>query len=209
MPIYQPQIPRLCTNVFQFFQPWWSTHFTYKVITLLETAGLCVLVFACLLFCTKNKVFESIDYYGIVYDTGTSLCSCITSILLSSCWLYYNYQPRPSHWSQCRNWNTSCHYWPLDSRRNKSGIANRQGKYRYFQNRIISRTERARARLYPNFPPDKPTSDPSSSPSLRSLASKVLPQFFLPQVHIPKLIKLYYWVHEKYWSWKRQRLQRK
>ena len=59
----------LCTNAFQFFRSWWSTCFTCKVMTLLKTAGLCILVFTCLLHCTEKRIFKSIDWYGIVYDT--------------------------------------------------------------------------------------------------------------------------------------------
>ena len=47
----------------------------------LETVGLCILVFACLLYRIEKKVSESVDCYGIVYDTGRSLCSLVPSIL--------------------------------------------------------------------------------------------------------------------------------
>ena len=72
MPIYQLHIPQLYTNAFKLCTSWWSTSFTYKVMTLLETVGLCVLVFVCLLYRIKKKVLESIDYYGIIYDTSSN-----------------------------------------------------------------------------------------------------------------------------------------
>ena len=128
---YQRRIPRLCTNAFQFFKSWWSTSFTYKVMTPLETVGLCVLVFACFLYCIEKKVFES-DCYGIVYDTGSMLCSCISPLLPSSCWPYYNYCPRPCHRSRHRNWSPSSRHQPLDKRRNSSGISNQRGRNSYF-----------------------------------------------------------------------------
>ena len=137
MPFYQPQIPRLCTNAFKFFSSWWSTSFTYKVLTLLETAGLCVLVFACPLYCIERRVFESIDCYGIVYDTGSSLCSCIASFLPSSCQPYHNYPSRPRHRSWRRNWNPSRRCRPLDKGRNPSGITNQRGRNRYFQTKMV------------------------------------------------------------------------
>ena len=66
-----------------------------------------------------------------------------------------------------------------------------------------------RARLHPGSPTDQPISDPSSSPYLQSLFSKVLSQFLLPQIRSTKLIKLYYQVHSKYWSWKRRHRQQR
>ena len=203
MLFYQPRIPQLCTNAFQFFKSWWSTSFTYKVMTLLETAGLCVLVFACFLYRIEKKVFGSIDCYGIVYDIGSGLCSCIASILPSSCRPYYKYRPRIRH--RPRRRYTSPFPWsqrPRNAKRNSSGIANRGGKYRYFR-RKGSRAERARKRSYYDSKSEEPTTEPSSSSRLRSFASKLLPQFTLPQVRFPKLVILYYRVPAKYWSWKR------
>ena len=132
IPFYQPRIPRLCTNAFQILQSWWYTDFTSKVMILLDTMGLCLLVFACLLCRFKKMIFEY-NYYGIIYDTGDMLCSCISSILPSSCRSYYNYQPRQRHRPRrsTRNHYPSSRYCPLDSRTNKSGIHNRQGQYRY------------------------------------------------------------------------------
>ena len=54
------------------------------VMTLLDTSGLCVFVFACLLYYIEKTIFEY-NYYGIIYDTGGMLCSYISSILPSSC----------------------------------------------------------------------------------------------------------------------------
>ena len=175
-----------------------------KVMTLLETTMLCVLVFACLLYHIEKKVSKSINCYGIIHNTNSSLCSCISSILPSSCRPYYNYWSHLRRRSQRNNSNNSCCYGPLDRRRNKSGIANQRGKYRYFQNRNGSKAEHAKARLHPGISTDELTSDPSSSPSVRSLFSKVLPQFLLPQVRFTKLIKLYYRGHSKYQSWKQR-----
>ena len=99
IPFYQPRIPRLCTYAFQMLQSWWYIDFTSKVITLLDIAGLSVLVMACLLYCFEKMVFDY-DCYGIVYDTGSMLCSCISSFLPSSCRPTYSYQPRQRHRSQ-------------------------------------------------------------------------------------------------------------
>ena len=175
-------------------------------MTLLDTAGLCVLVFACLLYCFEKMIFEY-DCYGIIDDTGGMLCSCNSSILPSSCRSYYNYRPRHRCWPRrsTRNYYPSSRHRPLDNSRNKSCIHNRRGQYRYFRNKYSSRTEAARARSNPGSSTEQPTSDPSSSPSLRSIFAKVLPQFLFPQVRCVKLIKLYYRVRSKYWSWKRRR----
>ena len=138
-------------------------------------------------------VFLSIDYYSIVYDTGSNLCSCITFFLPSSCWPYYNYRPNSLHRSQHRYWNPSGCHQPLDERKNSSGISNQSGTNRYFHNQNGSRTDCAYSQLHPVFPPDKTTSDPSTSPSSRSLASKLLPQFVLPKFRFPKFsTKLYF-----------------
>ena len=83
---------------------------------LLETARLCVLVFACLPYCIKKKVFRHIYYYGKFYNTGNSLCLCISSILPSSYQPYYNYRPSSCHQPQRNNWNTSWSDRPLDRR---------------------------------------------------------------------------------------------
>ena len=138
-------------------------------------------VFACLLYRFEKMIFEY-NCYSIIYDTGGMLCSCICSILPSSCWPYYDYRPRqrrrPRH--STMNYYPSSRYHLLDSRRNKSGIYDRQGQYRYFRSKYNSRTERAIARSNPGSSTKQPTSDSSSSPSLRSIFAKVLPQFLYP-----------------------------
>ena len=176
---YQQQIPRLCTNTFQILQSWWYTDFTSKVLTLLDTAGLCVLVFPCLLYCFEKMIFEY-DCYGIIYDNDGMLCSCISSILSSSCRFYYNYRPRQRRQPlrSTRNYYPSSRHCPLDSRRNKSGIHNRWGQYRYFRNKYGSRTERARARLNPGSSTEQPTSDPSLSSSLRLSLPRFCPSSY-------------------------------
>ena len=157
-------------------QSWWYIDFTSKVMTLLDTAGLCVLVLACFLYRFEKIIFDY-DCYGIVYDTGRMLCFCISSLLPSSCRPTYSYQPCQRHRSRRRT--SGLHYSyrlrPKDSRRNKSGIHNRRGQYRYFRNKYGSRVERACARSIPCSSNEQSTSDPSSSPSLRSIFSTVLP----------------------------------
>ena len=90
-------------------------------MTLLDTAGLCVLVFACLLYCFEKMIFEY-DCYCIIFDTGSMLCSCISSILLSSCRPYYDYRLCQRCWPRrcTRNYYPSSWHHPLDSKRNKS-----------------------------------------------------------------------------------------
>ena len=50
-------------------------------MTQLETVGLCVLIFACFLYCIEKRVFEKVNLYGIVYDAGSSICSLVASII--------------------------------------------------------------------------------------------------------------------------------
>ena len=170
-------------------------------MTLLDIARLCVLIFACLLYCFEKMIFDN-DCYDIVYNTSSMLCSYISSILLSSCRPHYSYQPRQRHWSRrsTRRYYSSYRHRPKDSRRNMSGIHNRQGQYRYFRNKCGSRTEHAQARSNPDSSTEHPTSDPSSSPSLRSIFFTILPQFIYHQVCCAKFFKLYYRVESKYWS---------
>ena len=96
IPTYQPRFPRLCTYAIQMLQSWWYINFTYKVMSFLDTAGICVLVMACLLYRFEKTLFDY-DCYGTVYNTGSILCSCISSLLPSSCRPTYSYQPRQRH----------------------------------------------------------------------------------------------------------------
>ena len=164
-------------RAFQFYQSWWYTDFTSKVMTLLEIAGLSVLVFVILLYRIENTIFEW-DCYGIIYNTGSMLCCCISSILLSSCRPYYIYRPRPRRRPRRSTWNKypSCSHRILDSKMNKSGIANRQGQYRYYGNKYGSRIERIRERSHPGFSTEQPTSDPSLSSSLWSSSPRFCPR---------------------------------
>ena len=180
MPIYQHQIPWLCTNAFNHFSSWWFTSFTYKVTTLLEIMELCVLVFACLLYCIKKRMFKSIYCYSIIYDTGSSLYSCIVSFIpLVANMPLYRFRPSPRHWSRRQYSTHCCHKKWANVKMNSSGIANEQGRNRYFWNRHGSRTERAQAHSHPGFPPNKPIFDPSASPHFWSLSFNLLPQFAL------------------------------
>ena len=137
IPTYQPRIPRLCTYAIQMLQSWWYSNFTYKVMSLLDTAAICVLVMACLLYRFEKILFDN-DCYSAVYDNGSMLCSCISSILPSSCRPTYSYEPRQRHRPRRRHssgLNYSYRLRPQDYRRNKSGIHNRRGQYRYFRNK--------------------------------------------------------------------------
>ena len=102
-------------------------------MTLLDIAGLCVLVFACLLYRFEKMIFDY-DCYGVVYDAGSMLCSCFSSIFPSSCRPHYSYQPHQRHRSRrsTRRYYSSYRHRPKDNRRNMSGIHNRQGQYRFF-----------------------------------------------------------------------------
>ena len=63
-------------------------------------------------------------------------------------------------------------------------------QYRYFRNKY-NRADCARARSNPGSSNEQPTSDPSSSPSLRSI--------FFTRVCCSQLFKLHYRVKAKYW----------
>ena len=70
---------------------------------LLETVGQCVLVLAFLLYCMEQRLFKIINCYGIIYDAGSNLCSCIVSFLPPVADVpHYRPQPSPRHQSQCR-----------------------------------------------------------------------------------------------------------
>ena len=135
IPFYQPKIPRLCINAFQFLKSWWYTDFTNKIMTLLETAGLCALMFACFLYRIEKQVFEKVNLYGIVYDAGSSICSLVGSMIPPA-----NdgprFRPRPSPLRRPRRMYSNPFPWsqrPKDKRRNKSVIANQRGKIDTFE----------------------------------------------------------------------------
>ena len=122
-------------------------------MTLLDIAGLCVLVFTCLLYCIEKMFFEY-NCYSIICNTGGILCACISFILPSSCWPYYENRPR----QRCRPGCSTRNYYPisrhrvLDSKINNPCIHNRWGQYRYFGNTYCSRTEHSRASSNPGSP---------------------------------------------------------
>ena len=182
-------------------QSWWYSSSTHKVMSLLDTAGMCVLVMACLLYRFEKMLFDN-DCYGAVYDTGSKLCSCISSLLPSSCHPTYSYEPRQRHRPRRRHssgLNYSYRLRPQDYRRNKSGIHNRRGQYRYFRNKY-NRADCARARSNPGSSNEDPTSSneqPSSSPSLRSIWCHSSLFMFCSRI--------YHRVKAKYYSWKRKR----
>ena len=95
---------------------------------------------------------------------------------------------------------------PRDEQRNFSGITNQWGRNRYFSNQIGSWADCVCCQLHLDIPPDKPTPNPSTSPSARTFVSKFLYQFSMPKFRLLKFyIKLYIRAHAKYWSRKRQR----
>ena len=57
-PFNQSRTPQLCVSAFQSLQSWWYTDFSSKVMTLLETVGLCVLIFAYLLYHIEKTIFN-------------------------------------------------------------------------------------------------------------------------------------------------------
>ena len=130
--------------MFQMLQSWWYSNFTLKVTTLLDTAGLCVLVIVCLLYRFEKMLF---DYhcYGAVYDASIISCLCVSFLLPSLCRPTYSYQSRQRHQPQ-RCWSSGLSFSyrlrPQDYRRNKSGIHNRRKQYRYFRNKY-NRADRA------------------------------------------------------------------
>ena len=201
IPTYLPPTSRLCTYAIQMLQSWWYINFTYKVMSLLDTAGMCILVMACLLFRFEKMLFDN-DCYGAVYNTSSKIRSCISSLLPSSCRSTYSYEPRQRYRprrrrSSGRNYNYS--FRPQDHRRNQSGIHNRRGQYRYFRNKY-HRADRARERKNPGSSDEEPSSppeQPTPSPSLHSTWCHSSLFTFCSRI--------YYRYTAQYYSWQRRR----
>ena len=158
------------------------TNFVSERMSLLGIAGIAIVALLCHLWQNLvhfEKVLFDSDCYCVVYDVGTKSCSCISTFLptKSTCERSYNYRPsrrQRSRISRNSGSFSSRRYRPADERRNKSGIHNRRGQYRYFRNKY-NRADRARGRHSNLGHSDKnPTSDnqPSTptptSPSLHS-----------------------------------------
>ena len=211
---FKPRIPTSFTSMFQVVQSWWRISFGSEIMSLLGIAGLGVLVIFCHfwhnLVCLEKTLFDS-DCYGTVYDVGSKLCSCISTFLPpeSTCRPSYNYWPpwcqRSLRSCSSGSFNSRRHR-PEDERRNKSGIHNRQGQYRYFRNKY-KRANCARDRRSNLGHSDKnPTSD--NQPSTPTPTSPSLHSTWRHSSCFMFFFRLYYGYTAKYYSWMRKRRRR-
>ena len=212
---FKPGIPRLCTYTFQTLQSWWYLNFTSEIMSLLGIAGLGILILFCHLshnlYHFEKKLFDS-DRYGAVYDVGSKLYFYISLFLPSesTCRPSYNYRPPRCHCSRrsgsSGSYNSFRHC-PQDERRNKSGIHNRRGQYRYFRNRYHRADSAPARRSNPGHSDKEPTSHdqpPIPTPTFSSLyLSWRYSSFFIYSSQI------YYRSTAKYYSWMRKRRRRK
>ena len=175
---FKPRIPRLCTYTLQTLY----NNFVSGIISLLGIAGLAVVAILCYLWqnlAHSEKVLFDSDCYGVVYDVGTKLCSCVSTFLPteSKCGHSYNYRhPRRQRSRRSRtsgSFNSRGHR-RADERRNKSGIHNRRGQYRYFRNKYcradLARERRSNLGHSDEKPSsnDQPPTPTPTSPNLHS-----------------------------------------
>ena len=133
---FKPRIPRVCTYTLRILY----NNFVSGLLSLFGIAGLAVVGLLChlwknLVHC-ENVLFDS-DCYGVAYDVGTKLCSHISPLLPTKSRYDRSYNHRHTQRQRSRiGRNSGCYssrrWRPVDERRNKSGIYNKRGQFRYF-----------------------------------------------------------------------------